>query len=714
MNAISFLIIALSLFSHNIKAESSVQLVCPQDVWLPCGAEIWDLSSYGNAYYYHNGHQYIANNPSVVYDLTTCETGKIYRTWSVEDDNWNIISCTQTIYVNGGNFNYTHINWPDNNLELHGCNSSTHPNNLPQEYSRPEFEYISCSMVGSSYKDQVFYFGPDCKKILRKWTVLDWCNYYPGSNSPGIWTYTQTIKVVGTEIPELVCPAPIEVIPNNCEGSYVNLDDLLINGSACYGEYEATNDSPYADEALQNASGNYPIGTTMVKYSVEYGCGQLANCYQEITVQDKAPVPYCLSTLNVALMPVDSDQDGAVDDGMVEVWAKDLNYASYHPCYPNDILKYSFSSDLDSTFRVFTCEHVGDNDLQLWVTDSRGNQSWCAITISVQNNAANIPDCEPIDSNRNLYGVVEDSYSEPLENVYIELKSRAYLTNQTTFDTILQEQVVDSVVTPGGLIIYMYDYVETLVPVNETVLMPGQVVNLQTDQTGKYDSEQISPDRRYIMSAYKIGDNTKIDIEDVEILKSYINGSYEFTNMYSYYAADVNEDGEIDLSDLIVLEDIVEGNEDEWPNERQWVFYDKREVAKLDANENPLNAKLNAYIVLDQNLNRFREQRFLGILKGDLNQYEEYVKSEGIEIRRNQDLQISIFPNPFTDVLNIKNKAGEGFTIEVYDVNGKKIYSKLVEDSDFQLKESINWQQGSYFYRVSGNTETKTGRIVKI
>lgn len=712
MRSISLLFIILYSFKLGANDETSINLVCPPDVWLNCGAEIWDLSAYGTAYYYVNGHAYSAGQPQVVYDLTTCETGKIYRTWQVEDYNWNLISCTQTIYISGGSFNYHNIHWPESDLQLYGCNISTHPDNLPYEYSRPHYDYMSCSMVGTSYKDQVFVFGPDCKKILRKWTVLDWCNYYPGNPNPGIWTYTQVIKVSKQEPPQLSCPQKIELLPNNCNGTYVNLQDVVADGQACSGSYVVVNDSPYADENGANASGFYPIGKTTVHYSVEYACGQHIYCSQEIVVKEKTPVPYCLSTLNVALMAVDDDGDGIPEDGMVELWAKDLDYASYHPCYPNETLSFSFSSSLDSSFVVFNCDHVGANEMQLWVTDSRGNQAWCAVTVNVQNNAANIPDCRPPD--QNLRGIVKSISEEPLENVYIDVKSRAHYKTQILFDTVQTEVVIDSFITNGGLIVYMYDLQEELVPRQQTVLVPGEVFYLQTDAEGRFFSPELDPTRTYTINAFRFGDNSRIDESDIEALKAYLYESTDFENPYSYLAADINEDRQIDYTDLQILEEIYAGEEDEWPNERQWVFFDAAHFEGMESETNPLSLELSERIVLDQGVNRFKDKRFVGILKGDIGHYEAEVNGSGLVERRsislkNQDMQP--YPNPFVNQIYFPNPGNLECTVELFGMDGKRILSKRSSESTIEIMPQKNLGHHTYIYRITNTEGIFTGKL---
>ena len=65
-------------------------------------------------------------------------------------------------------------------------------------------------------------------------------------------------------------------------------------------------------------------------------------------------------------MPIDTNRDGIADRGMIEIWAKDFDRGSYHICgYKN--LKFSFSSDVNDRVRVFTCDDLGKNTIEMWV-----------------------------------------------------------------------------------------------------------------------------------------------------------------------------------------------------------------------------------------------------------------------------------------------------------------------------------------------------------
>jgi hypothetical protein len=55
-----------------------------------------------------------------------------------------------------------------------------------------------------------------------------------------------------------------------------------------------------------------------------------------------------------------------------------------------------------------------------------------------------------------------------------------------------------------------------------------------------------------------------------------------------------------------------------------------------------------------------------------------------------------LYPNPIDNILNFEVKNGEAYSIEVYDVNGKKLLDKMAtEDASFDVS---NWTDGLYLY----------------
>jgi hypothetical protein len=46
------------------------------------------------------------------------------------------------------------------------------------DFGEPEIYFDECELIGTSFSDQYFYIVPDaCYKIVRTWTVINWCVY---------------------------------------------------------------------------------------------------------------------------------------------------------------------------------------------------------------------------------------------------------------------------------------------------------------------------------------------------------------------------------------------------------------------------------------------------------------------------------------------------------------------------------------------------------
>lgn len=90
------------------------------------------------------------------------------------------------------------------NLSVGGVVS---PEFLPANLGSPKLNDGVCSLVGADYKDEEYAFnnstGQACLKILRTWSVIDWCKFAPNRRPDGdlypaskvlntnYWTYTQ-------------------------------------------------------------------------------------------------------------------------------------------------------------------------------------------------------------------------------------------------------------------------------------------------------------------------------------------------------------------------------------------------------------------------------------------------------------------------------------------------------------------------------------------
>lgn len=83
------------------------------------------------------------------------------------------------------------------------------------------------------------------------------------------------------------------------------------------------------------------------------------------------------------------------------------------------------------------------------------------------------------------------------------------------------------------------------------------------------------------------------------------------------------------------------------------------------------------------------------------------------EIKEKKSLDnLKVFPNPTVNLLNFEIENGENYSVEVFDVNGKKIVNKIV-DENVKLDVS-NWPKGLYFYILKKDNKFITqGKFLK-
>ncbi|MBK8349983.1 MAG: hypothetical protein IPL08_21105 [Saprospiraceae bacterium] len=712
---------SLSASSKTTSTAWPFTLNCPANVYVSCTDELWNLSMYGNATYTYGYYTYSAGSPTVSYHLNSCNAGYITRTWMVEDYNWQWHTCTQTIYVSAGGAGGPQIDWPED-IELEGCNPNTNPNNLPAPYNYPTWSANECSMLGKSYSDMTFTVNNQCKKIMRTWKVLDWCNYTP-SNGYGIYTKVQIIYIINNTPPEITCPAEITVNSFNCKNANLVVNPLTLSPAICGGEYEVFNNSPYSNSKGNNISGTYPIGTTKVIYTVKYACGKTKTCATNVVVLNASkPTPYCLGKIITALMPLDTNNDGVVDNGMVQLWAKDLNKGSVSSC-GNNPLKFSFSKDVTETSKTFTCDHIGKNMVQMWVTDSKGAQNYCIVEVTIQNNGANIPDCHPkpvapVDPVYSQKGIVLSLTDTPVKGAEITIKQKnPSVIYHITYDTteILQ---LDSFINLSGYKLYRYITVKKITEHKDsTVAVYSR--SIKTDSLGKYLVDSIMHHNKAMVVSGKYNDDARrfIDNKDVELLTKFLLGEVTFTSYHQYLASDINEDNKINVDDQNLLMAFVTGQTTTLPGDHQWYLLDKKAVYTKP--EDVFKTPLPLTVTLDSIKITNTAVDFIAIKKGnisiDAGSLQQFVVESRAMITESENV-VKAYPNPFTDQLtfNIRSEFNQTGLLQIFNSNGTELIAQKY-DLNKGLNEinvtQLNDIQGLIIYRWTLGEKQYSGTL---
>ncbi len=627
----TFLVFLLSCLSYHyasatksdLSEESYFQLVCPANVTIECGDDIYNLDQYGQAFIHTHIGIYPAGEPTVYYNLNECGIGIIVRTWWAEDEYWNWTSCSQVITVIGGGLKPHHISWPPD-YTYFGCTADIHPDNLPYPYNRPVITYTECSHPGIGYDDWEFTLPDGCKKIIRTWKVIDWCVWKPNSGTDkGLYMKNQTIKIMSTGTVTLKCPDDITVSSGaDCQGTTVNIPNVTVHSDCPDSQVNVTHNSPYAFNQGRNASGRYPIGTTIVTFTAKQACGALAKCSFKITVTpDKKPSPICTDEIVVVLMPIDTDDDGIADEGMITIPAKLLDKGSFHGCYDTN-LRFSWSTNPNDTHRTFTCEDLGLNPVRMYVTDEFGNQDYCSVHVMVQNNSG-IIDCFPSSPEHDsitgwIGGLLTSADDYPIENAQVELSSLGLDTLiQISYDTSLVT-ITDTIgFDPQGNPIIQITQTQIITPFLDTIY--SNYLDTIFAGIGSYSFDTVPVGGSYIVRPFKNDPKEflYIDYSDINRMVRHLNGTEPFDSPYKLLAADVNGDKLINQKDLFIISNKANKKRDYDSIPLTWNFIPEDFVFE-DPNNPFLDNNIPSTIQVDSITSPVLDAHFIGYKLGDV------------------------------------------------------------------------------------------------
>jgi hypothetical protein len=652
---------------------------CPPDVSVDCEypLNINDLSDFGTVVtdptnrhpiYVHNAHYpngivgydgiASANCGHVtiteqVEDFTDCGGGYIRRTFTATDQGGSSASCIQRIYVKKDTpFSCSQINWPDD-VEINSCHSvMTDPDNT----GRPNFNNVGCgSIIATNYSDEVFSIVDGfCYKILRTWKVLDWC----GTNGTHkICEHTQIIKVRDVDDPEFTAGCDdVTICTDNvqeCSG-FVNLsptlDDCTPDEHLQY-EYfiDAFNDNPGGKYDIVGTTRSIerflPFGTHRVLWRVTDGCGNQSTCSYLVTVEDcKKPTPVCINGIATVVMPV---------NGMIQVEASLFNRSSFDNCTPNDQLQLSFSSDVTQTTRMFTCEDVGVNEVEIWVTDAAGNQEFCVTELSIQDNRETCPDTSSIVSGSL---VTSSGFSVPQASVHLEH------------------------------------------------LDAPQDFTVESDFFGDFDFKMFDPPFMSGVKVWPTSDhNTCLGVTayDLYLMQMHIFGLLPFDHSEQFVAADINKDERVNAYDLMELRDVLLRNKTHFENNHSWRFRDARFEPGLE--DDPFD--IEEEIILNSPSKLSEACDFIGIKVGDIDRSGR----PGVELRSEE-----IVPIKITEITDRENDVSITASVEKKDqwVAYEVFWSDDVKINDIQISGISEMIMGNH--TAIGHTSIQEGGSDKL
>ena len=562
----------------DVQDQVAPSISCPADKTIYCDEDYEDLTLTGEATGTDN-----CGTPTITYNDISVNigcggVGEVTRVWTATDAEGQTTSCIQKIflendepfYVNPNNNNdpTDDIDWPLD-YTASTCGVGLEPSQLPAPYDRPVLHEDACDFVAVGYTDTYLEIqAPGCVKILRKWHVIDWCqaeaNANPTLPGPGVWHYTQVIKINNSSAPVIdVCNIPA-VIGNYEADCGATLAIFNIEASDdCTAETDLETTWEFSNGISGNgieASGEFTNGSYSLTFTVSDGCGNFTSCENTFEVKDtKKPTPVCIVGLATVVMPTSGD---------VTIWATDFEAgSSYDNCSGYPSLQFSFSSDVSQDSLVISCGDIdadGTFPIEIWVTDEEGNQDFCSTFISVQDpsGVCGLPTAVSI------FGQIETENQENIEDVTIQL---------------------------GG----------------------GGLAPLLTEMDGNYIFTPLEPGGNYSVTPEKdMNYLNGVTTFDLVLISKHILGIELLDSPYKIIAADANHSASVTTLDIVKLRALILHIDTELENNTSWRFVKSNFV--FDNLTNPFQSTFPETAEFE-NLTESAQADFVGIKIGDVN-----------------------------------------------------------------------------------------------
>ncbi len=544
--------------------------------------------------------------------LNNCGAGILTRTWTGTDECGLLTTtCAQKLKIlHRSDFE---VVFPKD-IETTCVDNPSQFNN-PTGENFPKIFDDECEHVGISFSDQRYDIVSDaCYKIVRTWKVIDWCAYDPDQhyrskdyiadtavefraapdkyserfcqfrylkdNGDGYILYTQIIKVKNTVAPTITrvdstitCAGSTETCLGHIKLSMSTTDDCTPGAEMRWVIYIDRGNNGTIDQTSYHygervsVDADFPVGKHKITFLTEDICGNETRRESVVDVElCKLPTPYLLDGLAVDLMPIDANQDGNPESGMVRIWASDFDAGSSAGCGQH-IVAFSFSSDTSDKSRTYTCDSIGKRYVNIWVTDSYGNQDFSTTYILIQNNANGCaPGTQAITGS--ITGRIKTEDQLDVEKVSVQLQGANALPAVTKAD---------------GL--YAFNSMK---------------------MGGSYK----------VMPKKDINPLNGVSTLDLLLIQKHILGLQPLNSPYKLIAADINKSNDVSSVDLVELRKLILGIYDKFPGNESWRFIPKSHVFRNAAN--PFETGFPEYQDISSfNQNSFAD--FVGVKVGDIN-----------------------------------------------------------------------------------------------
>ncbi|MEP7321531.1 MAG: hypothetical protein ABI761_06415 [Saprospiraceae bacterium] len=561
--------------------------------------------------------------------INGCSEGWIQRIWTIEDQCGNKVTATQKVIVkHRSDFE---VLFPRDTTMT--CDFLNRTDTSVIGAGSPKIFDDECEQIGLNYKDEIFTIvvgaeggnplgNSACYKIVRTWTLIDWCIYDPNQhdrnpdvivddrhranstnrscvyrylkdNNDGYMKYIQIIKVIDEIRPKLTCTDQTICIEKDCTTS-VNIPLKATDNCSDVIRFRVDMTRPDGTHDIRSditaiTGSNFSPGLYSIQVIAKDQCGNEDTCGMNLTIVDcKKPTPYCLNGIATVVMP---------GTGSIQIWAKDFDKGSSDNCTSSDKLKFSFSKDPLDANKTLTCANILNGkeqsvQVEIWVTDEAGKQDFCSTYLLLQDNGGQ-PGGTCTDTSAALASITGRLYTENQEGV--------------EFSNV-EINGLNSLVTPG----------------------------FKTLSDGRYSFNSIPMSSAKSISASR-DDNPMNGVStlDLVLIQKQVLGTEKLKSPYYMIAADVNSDDDIDVVDLVELRKLILGIYDKLPNSPSWKFIPKSYVFQNTENPWKYPSEDKFENIIPKSAGNMVSD-FIGIKIGDVNNSAQAHSLMGTEVRNNE------------------------------------------------------------------------------
>ena len=466
------------------------------------------------------------------------------------------------------------------------------------------------------------------------------------------------------------------------------------------------------------------LGENTVTITAMDDAGNTSSCTATVTVEDNlAPEVFCadleleLGTDGIIEISPESLEDFILVDGEIFV------PASFDNC----------GYTLTASQTTFTCEDLGDNEVVLTATDGSGNMSTCVATVTVIDFTAPVVSCMKLIVVLDENGVASIDPSD-FDDGSTDACEMTFTATQTEFDCndIGNIPITVTVTDANG----------NSASCMTDVMVIGDpcepIINEDDDPEGYCESMGLSTDDEWIHKVrYRDINNTSGDdggYADYTNLSTdagrgnssriYLKAGYSGAAVTEYWRVwiDFNQDGEFHP----VTEKVAQrrGKNQVW----RWVTIpddallgettmrvSMKEGAWPSPCETFANGEVEDYTI---NIVDFAdsfveiENEDESMINTDVNTEEELDLDTEFDLTKvNEDLEVTLYPNPSYTETYLKIESPSSFNLEmsIYDHLGRLVVVKQPIDGELTMIDVSAFVPGKYFMKLSGSD----GVIVK-